>query len=82
MLFQPFLFDDQFKEFALRHILHDEEELLGCLNDLVELDDIWVSDLLQDMDFPCHSLHVSHVRYPALLQHLHGHPLACDRVDA
>ena len=39
-------FDNVVEELASLHVLHDEEELLGGLDDFVELDDAGVADQL------------------------------------
>ena len=48
-LFESFLFENKLKKFSFWDILHDEKELFGRFNNLIELDDIGVSDLLQDV---------------------------------
>ena len=42
MLANPLIFYDIVEQLALLHVFHDEEELLGCLDDLVKLYDIGV----------------------------------------
>ena len=66
---------DVVKQFAATCILHDQVELLRCLNDLVELDDVRVPDHLQDVDLPRDSLHVVHVLYLVLLKYFDGNLL-------
>lgn len=68
--------DDVVEELAALHVLHDEEELLGGLDDFVELDDVGVADELQDVDLPRDALHVRHVHDLLLLQDLDRHLLA------
>ena len=41
---QGLFFNYVVEEFATRDILHDEEQLLGCFDDFVELDDEGVAD--------------------------------------
>ena len=82
MLLQPFLFHYHLEELPLGHVFHDQEKLLWSLDDLVELDDVGMPDLLQDVDFASDSLDIGHVGNATLLQHLHSHALASDRVDA
>lgn len=45
-----FALDDVVEELAVAHILHYQEQLLWCLDDLVQLDDVRVPDQLQDVD--------------------------------
>ena len=59
--------NDVVEQFAVLHILHNQEKILGSLDDLVELDDVRVPHSLQDVDLPRHSLHVGHVHYTLLL---------------
>ena len=60
--------DDVFKQFSATRVLHDQIELFGGLDDLVELNDVRVPNQLQDVDFSCHSLDVSDLRNLVLLQ--------------
>jgi len=43
-LFQLLLFDDVVEKFTATDEFHDQKELLGCLYDLKQLDDVWVPD--------------------------------------
>ena len=45
-LFQLLLLDDVVEKFASTDKLHDQEELLRCLNNFEELNDVWVPDQL------------------------------------
>lgn len=82
LLFKSFLFDDQLEKFTLGDILHHQEELLRCLYDLVELDEVGMSDLFEDVDLACDSFHIGYITYFALLQHFHCNFFTCQRVDA
>jgi len=46
------------EEFTILAVLHYEEELTLSLNDLVQLDDVGMSDLLEDLDLTADSLNV------------------------
>ena len=48
-LLESFLFENELKKFSFWDILHDEKELFGRFNNLVELDDIGMSDLFEDV---------------------------------
>ena len=50
----PFL-DNVVEEFTTRGVLHNQEKLLACLDDFIELHNVWVAHDLQDMDFAHHS---------------------------
>ena len=76
------LLDDVVEKLAAVRVLHDEVQLLGRLDDLVELDDVRVADHLQDLDLAGHALHVRHLADAVLLEDLHGHLLARQLVRA
>ena len=57
-------------------VLHDEENLTRCVDDLEQLDDVLVTHALQDADLAAHALHVRRLHDAALLQDLDGHLLA------
>ena len=44
---------DVVEKLAAVVILHDHVQLFFGLDDLVKLDDVWMSDLLQDFDLSC-----------------------------
>lgn len=52
--------------------LHDQEEVLGGLNDLVELDEVGVPHQLQNVDLPRHPLDIGDICDLFLLQHFDG----------
>lgn len=43
-------FDDVVEQFPGLHVLHDQEELFGCFDDLVQLYDAGMSDEFEDVD--------------------------------
>jgi hypothetical protein len=51
--------DDVVKELPTWYVLSDEVELPGCLDDLVELNDIWMTCQFKNFNLPCHSLHIN-----------------------
>lgn len=61
-----FFADDVIKEFSIFHVLHDKEEMFWCLNDLVEVDDVGVSDEFEDMYFSGDSFYICYIDYFAL----------------
>lgn len=81
LLFKSFLFDNHLKKFALRYILHHEKQLLRSLYDLVELDEIGMSDLFQNVDLPCNSLDVRNITNFALLQNFDCNFFPRERMD-
>ncbi len=46
------LLDDAVEELAAAHELHDEGNLVGAVEDIVQLDTVNVVDALKDLDFP------------------------------
>ena len=75
-----FGFDDVVEELPALHVLHDEEELLGGFDYLVELDDAGVPYELEYVNFSGDSFHVSHIHYLILLEDFHCHLFACQYV--
>lgn len=55
-----FIFDDMIEEFSIFHVLHDQKKLFWCLNDLIKLHKIGVSDEFEDMDLASDSFDVRH----------------------
>lgn len=77
-----FLLHNIVEKFSFLHIFHDQEQLLGSFNYLVELNNVGVSYQLQDVYFSAHSLHVSHINYLIFLQYFNCHFLSGQSVDA
>ncbi len=46
------LFDDAVEELATAHELHDKGNLVGAVEDIVQLYTVDVVDALEDLDFP------------------------------
>jgi len=63
-------------------VLHDEVEFIVGLNNLVKLDDVGMSDLLQNLDLSCNHVHILLVHYFALFKYLYGHFLLGDAMNA
>ena len=72
-LLQLLLLDDVVEKFATTDELHDEEQLLGRLDDFEKLDDVGVSDHLENVDLSGDSQHVSLSRDLALLENFDCH---------
>lgn len=75
------LLGDVVEELATRAVLHDQEEVLGRLDNLVELDEVRVADQFEDVDLAGDTFDVRYVHDLLLLQHLHCHLLARPLVD-
>ena len=67
-LLKLLLLDDVVEELATTDELHDEEELLGCLNDLKQVNDGRVPDQFKYVNLASDSLHVSIPRDLALFK--------------
>jgi hypothetical protein len=50
VLEQPPVRHDVLEELPARHVLHDHEDVRRCLDHLIQLDDVWVPEQLQDLD--------------------------------
>lgn len=64
--------DYVFKQFTSPCILHHEIQLSLGFDDLVQLDHMGVPHNLQNVDFACNPLNVTHVSYLVLLEYLHS----------
>lgn len=60
-LFNPVVFHDIIKKFTTAHIFHDQVELLWCLNNFVELNNVRMPDHFEDMDLTRYSFDIVHV---------------------
>lgn len=67
-----FLLQD-LQEVPLLSVLQDNEQILAVLEDLVELDDILMTAVLQDLDFLENPVQFRHVLYFRLFVELDGH---------
>eukprot|EP00359_Climacostomum_virens_P010557 CAMPEP_0204907666 /NCGR_PEP_ID=MMETSP1397-20131031/6761_1 /ASSEMBLY_ACC=CAM_ASM_000891 /TAXON_ID=49980 /ORGANISM="Climacostomum Climacostomum virens, Strain Stock W-24" /LENGTH=132 /DNA_ID=CAMNT_0052076901 /DNA_START=1125 /DNA_END=1520 /DNA_ORIENTATION=+ len=70
---EPCVSHNVVEELASTRVLHNQVELLGGLDDFVHLYDVRVTQQLQDVDFPSHSLNVGSVTDPIFLQDLDSH---------
>ena len=60
-------FDDVVEELASLHVLHDEEELLGCFDDFIQLNDAGMPYQFKDMDLAGDPLNIGHIHNFVLL---------------
>jgi hypothetical protein len=67
LLPDPLVGNNMVEELAATRILHNQEELFFGLNNLVELNDDWVSEYLENVDFAADSLRVARIHYLVLL---------------
>lgn len=72
ILIHSLLLDDVVKQFSSTKKLHDQEKIFWRLNDLIQLDDIGMTDKFQDVDLSCDSLNVSDVNDFVFLKYFYG----------
>ena len=77
LLRQPSVPDDVVEQLTAAAVLHDHVELLFSFNNLVELNDVGVTHLLENLDFPGDSLDVLLIVDLVFLEDLNGDLLAC-----
>jgi hypothetical protein len=82
LLFNPLHLDDVVKKLAALGIFHNQVQLLLGFDDLVELDDLRVSDDLQNVDLSGHALHICNVTDLGLFEDLDGDFLSGGEVSA
>lgn len=82
LLGQPRVPDDVVKQLAAAAVFHDHVELLFGFNNLVKLNDVRMSDLLQNFDFSRDSFDILLIIDLVLLQDFDGHFLARKRMLA
>lgn len=80
-LLQFGVLDDVVEELSTAGVLHDQVELLGRLDDLVQLDDVRVPDLLENVDLPGDSLDIRRICNTVLLQNLDANLLTRQRMS-
>ena len=74
--------DNIVEQFSPICVLHYHVEFFFGFDYFVQLNDIWMSDLLEDFDFSCNPLNVFLVVDFVLFQDLDGHFFACQGVLA
>lgn len=72
ILIHSLLLDDVVEQFSSTKELHDQEKIFWRLNDLIQLDDIGMTDKFQDVDLSCDSLNVSDVNDFVFLKYFYG----------
>ena len=60
-LLHSLVLDNEVKKLATISILHDQVELLRGFYDFIKLNDVWVPDHFQDVDFSCNSFDIINV---------------------
>ena len=81
-LFYSLVLDDVIEELSSISILHDQVKLLWRLNDLIQLNNIWVADHLENMNFTSNSLYIVHVLYLVFLQNFDSDSFISQFVNA
>ena len=80
--FDTWVCDDVVEEFSAWCVLHDEVELLLRFDDFVQLNDVWMSDHFEDVNFPGNSFNVCHVRNSIFFKYLNGYLLTSENMLA
>ena len=80
-LFKFFLFDDVLKQLPLTDILHDQEQLFGCFDDLIQLDDVGMANLLEDADLSGDSFNIRNISYFAFFKNFNCNFFLSLRMD-
>lgn len=69
--------DNEIEQLATVGMFHNHEKFLFCLNDFVKLDDVRVSNFLEDLDFSGDSFDVLLVIDFLFLKNFYGNLLSC-----
>lgn len=76
-----FAFDDVVKQLTRLHILHNQKELFGCFNDLIQLYDAGVSDEFEYVYFSGNPFYISHIDNLLFIQYFDSNFFAGGYVD-
>ena len=75
-LFYPLILDNKVEELPATSVLHDQVELLRRLDNLIQLNDVWVSDQLEYVNFSGYSLYIANILNLLFLKDLNSHFLS------
>ena len=81
-LFQTSVCDYVIEKFTPRSVLHDEVQLFRGLDDLIKLDDIRMTNELQDVDLASDSFHIWNVRDTVFLKDFYRDLFSCEMMGA
>ena len=73
LLFQFVLLRDVAEKLSIAAVLHDEKELVGRLNNLIQLDDMWMSHNFEDVELTTDPLNIVYISYLALFKYFDCH---------
>lgn len=82
LFLQALPFDDVVEQFTSAGILHDQEQLARRLDNLVKLDDVRVTNYLQNVDLSGHPVNIRLVFNLVFLKNLNSYFFACDKMRA
>lgn len=77
-----FIFDDMVEEFAVGSVLHDQQQVLGRFDQLVQLDDVGMAHQFQNVDLAGDALDVGSVDYARLVEDFNGYGFVCRDVNS
>jgi len=81
-LFNSLVFHDVVEKLTSIGILHDKVELFWCLDDFIELNDVWMSDELENVYFSRDSFDIVDVLDFVFFENLDSYSLVCQLVYA
>jgi len=70
------------KEFSVGYVLHDQKYTFFCLDDLIKIDDMSVSDRFQDLYLAFYPIYIHFWSDLLLIDNLYCHLLACRQVHS
>lgn len=74
------MLNDVVKELSARDVFHDHEDVGGCADDLVQFDDVRVSEKFEILNLTPDLAHNVQVFYLLSVQDLDSHFVACQLV--
>lgn len=72
-LFQPSILDNVLEELAARTVFHDQVQVVIVFNHIIELNDVWMPDFLENCDLTVDSFQVCMVLYLLFLEYFDRH---------
>ena len=79
---QTFPVDNVFKELSSSSIFHHQVEFSLCLDNLVKLHNMWMTDYLQNVNFSCYSFHITNISNLVLLKYLDSYFFSSEYMSA
>ena len=80
LLMKSLMLNNIVEKFTIDTVLHNEVQLCLCLNDLVQLNHIWMSDFLEYFDLSRDAIYVFPVFNACLFKYFNRHVFLCQDV--